>query len=76
MISGIVMGILAGFIASKLTNGEGKGCIVNLFLGIVGGMVGGWLFSQFGIYADSWVGELITATVGAGIVLWIWNKLF
>ena len=42
MIAGIICGILAGFIACKLTNKEGKGCIVDLFLGIIGGAVGGF----------------------------------
>ena len=76
MITGIIMGILAGFLACKLTNREGKGCIINLLLGIVGGAVGGWVFSLLGIYTIGWIGELVTATVGAALVLWIWNKLF
>ena len=76
MITGIIMGILAGFLACRLTNREGKGCLINLLLGIVGGAVGGWLFSLLGIYTMSWVGELVTSTVGAVVVLWIWNKLF
>ncbi|MBQ7571580.1 MAG: GlsB/YeaQ/YmgE family stress response membrane protein [Bacteroidaceae bacterium] len=75
MIIGIISGIIAGFIAAKLTDGEGKGCIVDLFLGLVGGCFGGWLFEQFGIAAYSWVGQIITAVVGASILLWLWNKL-
>lgn len=75
MIIGIISGILAGFIAAKLTDGEGKGCIVDLFLGLVGGCFGGWLFEQFGIAAYSWIGQIITAVVGASLLLWGWNKL-
>ncbi len=75
MIIGIISGIIAGFIAAKLTDGEGKGCLVNLFLGLIGGLFGGWLFEQFGLQAYSWVGEIIVATVGAVILLWIWNKM-
>ncbi len=75
MIIGIISGILAGFIAAKLTDGEGKGCIVDLFLGLVGGCFGGWLFEQFGIAAYSWIGQIITAVVGASILLLLWNKL-
>ena len=70
------MGILAGFLACKLTNKEGKGCLLNLLLGIVGGAVGEWVFSLLGIYTASFAGELFTATIGAALVLWIWNKLF
>ena len=76
MITGIIIGILAGFLACKLTNREGKGCLINFLLGIVGGAVGGWVFDLLGISTSSLIGELITATIGAALVLWIWNKLF
>lgn len=76
MITGIICGIIAGFIACKLTNREGKGCLVDLFLGIVGGAVGGWLFGILGIETVSLVGEMVSAVIGAVIVLWICNKLF
>lgn len=75
MIIGIITGILAGFIAAKLTDGEGKGCLVNFFLGVIGGFLGGWLFEQFGIQAYSWAGELIVAVIGACVFLLVWNKL-
>ena len=44
MITSIIFGIISGFIACKLTKRDGKGCIVDLILGIVGGIVGGWVF--------------------------------
>lgn len=75
MISGIISGILAGYIASKLQKGEGSGCLVNLFLGLIGGFVGGWLFSLAGITAYSWLGEIVTAVIGAVVVLWVFAKL-
>ena len=75
MISGIISGILAGYIASRLQKGAGSGCLVNLFLGVIGGLVGGWLFSLIGIAAYGWIGEMITATVGAVVVLWQFAKL-
>lgn len=76
LITSIICGILAGFIACKLTKKEGKGCIVDLFLGIIGGAVGGWLFGLLGIQTATLVGEIICAVIGAVIVLWIFNKLF
>lgn len=76
MIAGIIYGILAGFIACKLTNREGKGCIVDLFLGIVGGAVGGKIFECLDIQVASWIGEMVCAVVGAVVVLWVCNKLF
>lgn len=75
MISGITSGILAGYIASRLQKGEGSGWLVNLFLGIIGGLVGSWLFGLLGISAYGWIGELITAIVGAIIILWLFAKL-
>ena len=75
MIVGLITGILAGFVASKLFDGEGKGCIVNLVLGIIGGALGGYVFSLFGLQAYSWMGELIVAVIGAMLFLLIWNKL-
>ena len=76
MIGSIIAGIIAGFIACKLTGKEGKGCIVNLFLGIVGGSVGGFTFSLLGIHTSSIIGEIVCAVIGAVIVLWVCSKLF
>ena len=75
MIVGLITGILAGFVASKLFDGQGKGCIVNLVLGIIGGALGGYVFSLFGLQAYSWMGELVVAVIGAMLFLLIWNKL-
>ena len=75
MIVGLITGILAGFVASKLFDGKGKGCVVNLVLGIIGGALGGWVFSLFGLQAYSWMGELVVAVIGAMLFLAIWNKL-
>ena len=76
LISSIICGILAGFIACKLTNKEGKGCLVDLFLGIIGGVVGGGVFSLLGIGVNSLIGSIVCAVIGAVIVLWACNKLF
>lgn len=68
MISGIISGILAGYIASRLQKGEGSGCLVNLFLGVIGGLVGGWLFSLIGIAPlGNWSGCLCTGSSGFGL---------
>jgi len=72
---GLITGILAGFIASKLQSGNGKGLLLDLFLGIVGSLFGSWLFTLLGIQANGWIGSLICAVVGAVIILWIVSKL-
>ena len=69
LIIGIITGILAGFIASKLQSGTGKGLLLDLFLGVVVGMFGGWLFSLLGIAITDWLGQLVCAVVGAVIIL-------
>lgn len=67
----IIIGILAGFIAGKLMRGGGFGIIVNLIVGIIGAVLGGWIFGLLGIAAGGILGSLVTATVGAIVLLWI-----
>ena len=67
----IIIGIAAGFLAGKIMRGGGFGVIINLILGIAGGVLGGWVFGLLGIAASGIIGSLITATVGAILMLWI-----
>lgn len=67
----IIIGILAGFIAGKIMRGGGFGILVNLIVGIVGALLGGWLFGLLGIATGGILGSLVTATVGAIVLLWI-----
>ena len=67
----IIIGIVAGFVAGKLMRGGGFGLLVNLVVGIIGAVLGGWVFSFLGISTSGIIGSLITATVGAIILLWI-----
>ena len=48
IIGWIVLGLIAGFIASKIVNREGSGIILDIVLGVVGALIGGWLFQFFG----------------------------
>lgn len=75
MLIGLITGLLAGYIASVIQRGYGSGLILNLVFGLLGGLVGGWLFSLIGFRAYSWLGELLTAIVGAVVVLWVFQKL-
>ena len=60
LIGSIVLGCLAGFCAGKLMKGGGLGFIMNLVLGLFGGLVGGWLFEQLGITWGGILGQLGT----------------
>ena len=63
----ILIGIFAGYLAGKIVRGGGMGLLVNLIVGIVGGVLGGWLFGI--IWTTGVIGSLITATVGAIVLL-------
>ena len=68
----IMIGLIAGFAAGKITRGTGFGLIVNIVVGIIGGALGGWLFGLMGIPSyGSIVGSLITSTIGAILFLWV-----
>lgn len=66
LIISILIGALAGFLAGKIMKGGGFGFWINLLVGIVGGFIGGFIIHKGGI-----VWELISATLGAVILLWI-----
>ena len=67
----IIIGIVSGAVAGKLMRGGGFGWIVNLVVGIIGGVLGGWRFGLLGIHTSSIIGSLITSVVGAIFLLWI-----
>lgn len=76
MIYSIIVGIVAGYIACKVTNRQGKGCLPDLLLGLFGGLFGGWLFSLLGIEWAGVLGDIGAGVIGAVVLLWLWNKLF
>jgi uncharacterized membrane protein YeaQ/YmgE (transglycosylase-associated protein family) len=73
----IVLGLLAGFIASKLVNKTGEGMLLDIVLGIVGAVVGGWLFNTFGMAGVTGLNiySLIVAVVGATVFLVVYHVL-
>jgi uncharacterized membrane protein YeaQ/YmgE (transglycosylase-associated protein family) len=71
----IIIGLIAGWLAAKITNAP-RGLMRNLAVGLVGAIVGGWLFDRLGIYVmPSFFGGLITATIGAVLFLLIWQAI-
>ncbi len=65
----LLIGLVAGWLAGQLMKGGGYGLIGDLVLGVVGAFVGGWIFGALGISAGGFIGSLITATVGAVVLV-------
>jgi uncharacterized membrane protein YeaQ/YmgE (transglycosylase-associated protein family) len=74
----IVLGLIAGFIGSKIVNKTGEGFFLDIILGIVGAIVGGWLFSLIGGHGVTGLNiySLFVAVIGAIVVLVIYHALF
>ncbi|HXN53601.1 MAG TPA: GlsB/YeaQ/YmgE family stress response membrane protein [Candidatus Acidoferrum sp.] len=71
LIGWLVLGLIAGWLAGKISRGRGFGCITDIILGLVGGVLGGWLFTKLGMvgYSNNFIYSLAAATVGAVIIV-------
>jgi uncharacterized membrane protein YeaQ/YmgE (transglycosylase-associated protein family) len=71
ILAWIVLGLIAGFIGSKVVNKSGEGFFLDIVLGIVGAIVGGWLFSFFGAHGATGLNlySLVVAVIGSIVVL-------
>ena len=76
-IAWIVLGLLAGYIGSKLVNNRGEGIVLYVLLGIVGAIVGGWLFNRFGAVGVTGFNlySLLVAVIGAVLVLVVYHAI-
>ena len=77
IIGWLILGLIAGFIASKIINKTGEGIILDIVLGIVGAVVGGFLFSLVGAAPVTGLNvySMIVAVVGAIVVLVIYHAV-
>ena len=77
ILAWIILGLIAGFIASKIFVGSGQGLLMDIVLGIVGAVVGGYLFSALGATGvtgfNLW--SMFVAVIGAIVVLWIYHAV-
>ena len=67
----LLIGLVAGWLAGQLMKGGGYGLIGDMVLGVIGAFIGGWLFGAIGMGASGLIGRLITATVGAVVLLFL-----
>jgi uncharacterized membrane protein YeaQ/YmgE (transglycosylase-associated protein family) len=76
-IAWIVLGLVAGFIGSKIVNKSGDGFFLDILLGVIGAVVGGWLFSLFGAHGVTGLNiySLIVAVIGAVVVLVLYHAI-
>lgn len=73
----IILGLIAGFIASKIVNKSGEGVLMDIVLGIVGAVIGGWIFRAFGHSGATGLNfySLLVAVIGAIVLLLIYHAV-
>jgi len=71
----LVIGLVAGWLASLITKREGKGIVNYMIIGVVGAFLGGCLFRLLHLVAYGLLGEIVVATVGAVILLFLLRKI-
>jgi uncharacterized membrane protein YeaQ/YmgE (transglycosylase-associated protein family) len=69
LIGWILIGLIAGWLTGKLTRGKGFGCLANVILGLIGALLGGWIFTKLGIFGGGFLYSLAAATVGAVVLV-------
>lgn len=71
IITWIILGLVAGFIGSKIVNKQGEGLILDIIIGIVGALLGGWLFGLFGETGVTGLNiwSLFVAVIGSIVLL-------
>jgi uncharacterized membrane protein YeaQ/YmgE (transglycosylase-associated protein family) len=78
ILAWIVLGLIAGFVGSKIVNKRGEGLILDIVLGVIGAVAGGFLFNMFGAAGVTGLNiySLIVAAVGSVVVLLIYHAIF
>jgi uncharacterized membrane protein YeaQ/YmgE (transglycosylase-associated protein family) len=69
LLGWIIIGLIAGWLAGTVSRGRGFGCLADIVLGLVGAVVGGWIFYKLGIRAGGVLGSLAAAFVGAVVLV-------
>jgi uncharacterized membrane protein YeaQ/YmgE (transglycosylase-associated protein family) len=69
VIAWVIIGLVAGWLAGKVSRGRGFGCIANILIGLVGAVLGGWIFTKLGILGGGMIYSIAAATLGAVILV-------
>jgi uncharacterized membrane protein YeaQ/YmgE (transglycosylase-associated protein family) len=75
----LVVGLIAGFLASRIVLGKGRGWLMDIVIGILGALIGGWLAAELRINVNlgpDLLNKIVIAFVGAVILLLIWRLIF
>ena len=77
ILAWIILGLIAGFIGSKIVNKRGEGLLLDIVLGIVGAIVGGYLFNMFGAHGVTGLNiySMFVAVIGAIVVLVVYHAI-
>jgi uncharacterized membrane protein YeaQ/YmgE (transglycosylase-associated protein family) len=67
----LIIGAIAGWLAGQIVKGYGFGLIGNIVVGVVGAFVGSWLFPQLNLWESNMIGSIISATLGAVLLLFV-----
>ena len=67
----VLVGLIAGWAAGRIMKGGGYGAAIDIVLGIVGAVVGGWLVGILGFHAGGFISTIIVAIIGAVFLIWI-----
>lgn len=77
LLAWIILGLVAGYIASRVVGGTGNGVVMDIVLGIVGAVIGGWLFNTFGMagVGGFTIYSMFVAVVGATLLLVVYHAV-
>jgi len=75
LIWAVIVGLIAGWLAGKVMKGGGYGTLMDIVLGIAGGVIGGVVFGLLGLSASGLTGSIIVSFVGAVILIWLVRQL-
>ena len=78
IVGWLLLGLISGFVASKIVNRSGEGFVLDIVLGIVGAVVGGWIFTHLGAAGVTGfnIYSMFVAAIGAVVVLVLYHTLF